>query len=68
MLATADFDAMKMSEIATEAAIRHLRGEAVPPEIILPVQVVDAQNCAAWNAPFAARPSPRWDEIVARKS
>jgi ribose transport system substrate-binding protein len=68
MLATADFDAMKMSEVATEAAIRHLRGEAVPPEIILPVQVVDAQNCAAWNAPFAARPSPRWDEIVARKS
>jgi ribose transport system substrate-binding protein len=68
MLATADFDAMKMSEVATEAANRHLRGEAVPPEIILPVQVVDAQNCAAWNAPFAARPSPRWDEIVARKS
>ena len=68
MLATADFDAMKMSEIATEAAIRHLRGEAVPPEIILPVQVVDAQNCAAWNAPFSARPSPRWDQIVGRKS
>jgi ribose transport system substrate-binding protein len=67
MLATADFDAMKMSEIATEAAIRHLRGEAVPPEIILPVQVVDAQNCAAWNAPFAARQSPRWDDVVGRK-
>ena len=67
MLATADFDAMKMSEIATEAAIRHLRGETVPPEIILPVQVVDARNCAAWNAPFSARPSPRWDEVVARK-
>jgi ribose transport system substrate-binding protein len=64
MLATADFDAMKMSEIATEAAIRHLRGEGVPPQIILPVQVVDAANCAAWNAPFAARPSPRWDHIV----
>jgi ribose transport system substrate-binding protein len=67
MLATADFDAMKMSEIATEAAIRHLRGEAVPPEIVLPVQVVDAQNCAAWNVPFLARPSPRWNEIVGRK-
>jgi ribose transport system substrate-binding protein len=64
MLATADFDAMKMSEIATEAAVRHLRGETVPPEIILPVQVVDAANCAAWNVPFAARPSPVWDEIV----
>ncbi|MBX9830058.1 MAG: sugar ABC transporter substrate-binding protein [Xanthobacteraceae bacterium] len=64
MLATADFDAMKMSEIATEAAIRHLRGETVPPEIILPVQVVDIANCAAWNAPFAARPSPRWQDVV----
>jgi ribose transport system substrate-binding protein len=67
MLATADFDAMKMSEIATEAAIRHLRGEAVPPEVILPVQVVDAGNCAAWNVPFAARPSPRWEDVAGRK-
>jgi hypothetical protein len=30
--------------------------------------VVDAQNCAAWNAPFSARPSPRWNEIVGRKT
>jgi len=64
MLATADFDAMKMSEIATEAAVRHLRGEKIPPNIILPVQVVDAGNCAAWNRPFAERPSPVWDAIV----
>ena len=42
MLATADFNAMAMSEIATEAAVRHLRGEAIPAEIMLPVQVVDA--------------------------
>jgi ribose transport system substrate-binding protein len=64
MLATADFNAMAMSEIATEAAVRHLRGEAIPPEIMLPVQVVDAGNCAAWNAPFAARPSPVWNDVV----
>lgn len=64
MLATANFDAMAMSEIATEAAVRHLRGEMVPTEIILPVQVVDAGNCARWNAPFAARPSPDWDAMV----
>jgi ribose transport system substrate-binding protein len=57
---------MKMIEIATEAAVRHLRGETIPAEIMLPVQVVDAGNCAAWNAPFAARPSPVWDEIVRR--
>src|SRR5690606_9518686 len=49
MLATADFDATKMACIAVEAAIRHLRGEAVPAEIMLPVQVVDRSNCAAWD-------------------
>jgi ribose transport system substrate-binding protein len=66
MLATADFDAMKMSSIATEAAVRHLRGETIPAEIILPVQVVDATNCAAWNLPFEARPDPNWSDIVRR--
>jgi ribose transport system substrate-binding protein len=66
MLATADFNAMAMSEIATEAAVRHLRGEAIPPAIILPVRIVDAANCAAWNVPFAARPSPVWDDVVRR--
>jgi len=64
MLATADFNAMAMSEIATEAAIRHLRGEAVPAEIILPVQIVDVDNCAQWNMPFEARPSPDWHRTV----
>jgi ribose transport system substrate-binding protein len=64
MLATADFNAMMMSEIATEAAVRHLRGETIRAEIMLPVQVVHAWNCAAWNAPFAARPSPVWGDVV----
>jgi ribose transport system substrate-binding protein len=64
MLATANFNAMAMSEIATEAAVRHLRGEAVPSEILLPVQVIDAANCAAWNGPFEIRPSPDWDTVV----
>jgi ribose transport system substrate-binding protein len=66
MLATADFNAMAMSEIATQAAVRHLRGEAVPAEIILPVQVVDAANCATWNLPFEQRPRPEWDRVVNR--
>jgi ribose transport system substrate-binding protein len=63
-LATADFDAMKMAAIATEAAIRHLRGERVPAEILLPVQVVDAANCAAWDRPLAERALPSWDEVL----
>jgi ribose transport system substrate-binding protein len=64
MLATVDFDAMTMSAIATEAALRHLRGETVPREIMLPVQIVDATNSARWNMPFGARSRPRWEEVT----
>jgi len=66
MLATANFDAMSMCSLATEAAIRHLRGETVPREIALPVTVVDAANCAAWNLPFDARKTPDWDHVTER--
>ncbi len=64
LLATADFDAYKLAAVATEAAFRHLRGEPVPREILLPVQVVDRANCAAWDKPIEAREAPRWDDVV----
>jgi ribose transport system substrate-binding protein len=64
MLATASFDAMTMSSIATEAAVRHLRGEDVPREIIIPVKIVDAANCSAWNLPFEARACPSWQDLT----
>lgn len=65
LLATASFDAMKMACLATEAAVRYLRGENVPREIMLPVEIVDRANCAAWDLPFEARGLPVWDEVVA---
>jgi ribose transport system substrate-binding protein len=64
LLATADFNAMKISEIATEAAIRHLRGEALPTEIILPVEIVDRANYAAWDQPFEEREPALWSDAV----
>lgn len=64
MLATADFDAMKMACIATEAALRHLRGEALPSRIMLPVQIVDASNCVSWNRPYAERDCPGWADVI----
>ena len=64
LLATASFDAMKMACLATEAAVRHLRGESVPREITLPVEIVDRANCAAWDLPFEARGLPVWDAVV----
>lgn len=56
MLATADFNAMQMAYLATECAVRHLRGEGVPEVIELPVQVVDRNNCSEWDRPYAQRP------------
>jgi ribose transport system substrate-binding protein len=37
LLATADFDTLKIACVAVEACIRHLQGEPLPPEIILPI-------------------------------
>jgi ribose transport system substrate-binding protein len=64
LLATVDFDAMAISSLATEAAIRHLRGERVPAEIILPVRIVDATNYQPWDRPFEERECPGWEDVV----
>ncbi|MBX3600297.1 MAG: sugar ABC transporter substrate-binding protein [Rubrivivax sp.] len=55
MLATADFNAMQMCFLATECAIRSLRGEPVPREIELPVAIVDRANAAQWDLPYVQR-------------
>ena len=47
-----------------DADSSHLRGERVPGEILLPVQVVDRTNYARWDKPFAERESPRWEDVV----
>lgn len=64
MLATADFNAMNLAAIAVECAIRHLRGEAVPREVILPVQIVDRDNAALWEGPYESRPQLDWDAAL----
>ena len=55
---------MKMACLATEAALRYLKGENVPREIMLPVEIVDRATCAAWDMPFEARALPEWDAII----
>lgn len=64
LLATADFNAMKISALATEAAIRHLRGEVLPREITLPVEIVDRANHAEWDKPFEQRALMTWEEAL----
>ncbi|MDO9195433.1 sugar ABC transporter substrate-binding protein [Rhodoferax sp.] len=63
MLATADFNAMQMAYLATECAVRHLRGETIPASIELPVQIVDSSNCQQWDRPYAQRPVITLEEL-----
>jgi ribose transport system substrate-binding protein len=64
MLATVDFSAMHMAALATECAVRHLRGEPVPAEILLPAQIVDLRNCQLWDLPFEQRRIPNLEETL----
>jgi ribose transport system substrate-binding protein len=64
LLATMDYDGFKMGCIATMAALRHLRGEPVPAEILLPAKVIDRRNHAAWLVPIEDRSCPSWESVV----
>jgi ribose transport system substrate-binding protein len=64
MLASADFSAFNIAAIAARAVLRHLAGQPVPPEIMVPAELIDRGNCARWKVPFEKRPCPAWEEIV----
>ena len=51
--------------IGMEAAPRFVRGETVPRRIVLPADVIDETNWAAWDKPYEARPFPDWVSTVA---
>jgi ribose transport system substrate-binding protein len=65
MQASVDFSAFNIAGIAAWAALRHLRGEPVPASIMVPAALIDATNFQRWKVPFALRPTPVWEEIVA---
>lgn len=64
MLATADFSGHDQGYLAVTAAVKHLRGEKVPKEIILPVVIVNKSNAKAWTVPLEDKPVPSWDRVV----
>jgi ribose transport system substrate-binding protein len=64
LLASMDYDGQRMGAVAAMAALRHLRGEQVPREILLPAVPITRANHAAWLVPIDQRPLPRWDDII----
>jgi ribose transport system substrate-binding protein len=64
LLASVDYNGFKMGCLSAMAAIRHLRHLPVPREIILPAEIIDTHNVAAWLIPVEQRRCPPWEEIV----
>jgi ribose transport system substrate-binding protein len=64
MLATVDFNMFKIGCTAARAAVRHLDGEPLPEQIILPAEVIDRSNYQAWLVPVEQRTCPDWAEVV----
>jgi ribose transport system substrate-binding protein len=64
MLASVDFSAFNIAAIAARVALRHLGGESVPPQIMIPAVLIDRTNFSAWQVPFAARPLMAWEDVV----
>lgn len=60
LLASMDYCGYRMGALAAMAALRHLRGEPVPREVLLPAEVIHAGNHAAWLVPVEQRPLPEW--------
>src|SRR5918994_427323 len=65
MFASADYSGHDQGYLATTAAAKHLRGEAVPEEIILPVTIVTQENVDPWLLPPEEKPVPDWNKVVA---
>ena len=64
MLASEDYSGFALGCLAAETAIRHLRGQPVPKEIMLPVRIIDRSNVSEWLVPVDRRTCPDWDKVV----
>lgn len=64
MLATADFSALNIAALATRAVLRHLDGQPVPKEILVPAALIDRATIGRWKVPMIDRPCPAWEETV----
>jgi len=64
ILATVDFNMFKIGCMATRAAVRQLRQEPLPEKVMLPAEIIDRSNYAAWLVPVDQRKCPEWSDVV----
>jgi ribose transport system substrate-binding protein len=65
MFASADYSLHDQAYLAVHALAKHIKGEKVPPQLILPVKIATKENIAPWLKPVEERPTPNWNEVVA---
>lgn len=61
LLTSEDYSGFAPGCLTAETAIRHLRGQKVPAEIMLPVRIIERSNVAEWLVPVEQRECPDWD-------
>lgn len=64
MFATVDFSGHDQSYLAVHAAVRHLKGEKVPAEILLPVFIIDKANVGSVARTPEERAVPSWSKAT----
>jgi len=64
MLASGDFNGFVQGCVGTMIAVRSLRKQPVPKEVLLPAVVVDKTNYAPYDVPVDKRSCPKWEEMV----
>jgi ribose transport system substrate-binding protein len=66
MLATADFNALRLAYLATDAAVHVLKGGTLPARISLPVQIVTKENCHLWDLPYEQRSVLTLEDVLGK--
>ncbi|MDH4192024.1 MAG: sugar ABC transporter substrate-binding protein [Betaproteobacteria bacterium] len=64
MLASGDYNGFVQGCLGTMIAVRTLRKQPVPKEVLLPAVVVDKTNYGPYDLPVDQRSCPKWEEMV----
>jgi ribose transport system substrate-binding protein len=66
MLASGDYNGLVEGCLGTEVAIRSLRKQPVPKEVMAKTEVVDKNNYQAYEIPAERRPCPTLESMTAK--
>jgi len=64
LLASGDYNGFLQGCMGTMIAVRHLRKESTPKEILLPPVVVDKSNYQPYDIPVEQRVCPKWEDVA----